>query len=125
MYYKYILIDNINNNFHKLFKNCKDGCEYIPLNFTLSENYTTFIILNQLIELLYKHSIKYQDNIDIDDIIIYELIDKLVISKCQEFVNTRDYKNFDNFKNSFSNYILGILTSYNQIYKKLNDFMEF
>lgn len=112
-YAKYNLIDNINNNFHKLLVNCTDGITYKQLDYTLPQNFEAYVILNQLIELSCK--IKQQGN-TIDNIVLSHILDNLISNKCIQFTNLPEViqqgSNTENFKNSFMVYLTDLVTSY-------------
>lgn len=110
---KYVIIENINNNFGKLLVNCTDGITYTPPNYNLPQNYDAFIVLNQLIELSCK--IKHQGN-TIDNIVLSRILDNLISSKCIQFTNLPEIiqqgVNNENFKNSFMNYLSELVKNY-------------
>lgn len=112
-YAKYLVIENINNNFDKLLIGCTNGITYIPLDYTLPCNFASYIVLNQLVELSCK--IKQQGS-TIDNIIIEHILDNLIISKCIQFTNLPEViqrgSNTEIFKNSFMVYLDNTVTSY-------------
>lgn len=112
-YAKYLIIDNINTNFGKLFVGCTNGLVYSPLDYTLPQNFEAYVILNQLIELSCK--IKQQGN-TIDNIVLTRILDNLINSKCIQFTNLPEViqqgSNTENFKNSFMIYLGDLVTSY-------------
>lgn len=114
-YAKYLIIDNINTNFGKLFVGCTNGLVYSPLDYTLPQNFEAYVILNQLIELSCK--IKQQVN-TIDNIVLTRILDNLINSKCIQFTNLPEViqqgSNTENFKNSFMTYLNQLVTSYLQ-----------
>ena len=123
---KYIIIDQINNNFNKLLIKCINGITYVPLDFVDPLNFEAFIILNQIIELYCKIKI---NNCSIDNIIITNILDNLINSKCLLFLNIPEVinsgVNIENFKNTFMVYINNqvsiCLDNYNDNY---NDGMQ-
>lgn len=118
-YFKYVIIENINNNFYKLLVNCTDGTNYTPLDYILPENFEAFVILNQLIEIF----CKIRQNNTIDNIVLTRIIDNLITSKCVQFTNLPNVinqgSNTNMFKNSFIIYIEGQVNDY------LNEFSNF
>lgn len=112
-YAKYLIIDNININFGKLFVGCTNGLVYSTLDYTLPQNFEAYVILNQLIELSCK--IKQQGN-TIDNIVLTRILDNLINSKCIQFTNLPEViqqgSNTENFKNSFMTYLNQLVTSY-------------
>lgn len=122
-YVKYLVIDNINTNFGKLFVGCTNGLVYSLLDYTLPQNFEAYVILNQLIELSCK--IKQQGN-TIDNIVLTRILDNLINSKCIQFTNLPEViqqgSNIENFKNSFMIYLSDLVTSYLHEY---NSSMQF
>lgn len=102
---------NINKNFHKLLTNCESGAYYTPLLFNCSENIEALIVLNQIIDIIYKTNV----DTNISNIIINQSLERIIIIKCEEFLNSNDFLdiywdcNINNFILSFIEYINYIL----------------
>lgn len=108
---KYHLLNSINTNFHKLFTACKDGVEYIPLQFETSNDTESLLILSQLLELMF-----YTRNTnDFSSKLTKAVLFNIITIRCKEFVATIPWNNnYDNFIKTFEDYLNKLLDDLNK-----------
>lgn len=116
------ILENISNNFRKLFINCNDVITFVPPTFSTSEDITALIILNQIIDIMYKK----EKESNIQNEIVGAVLEQIIVIKCNEYCNENAHvfmhKNTNNivnnithsntdFINSFYNYVKLIATT--------------
>lgn len=116
----YFILQNISNNFMRLLTNCTDTI-FIPPTFTTINDITALIVLNQIIDLMYKKEKEY----NMQNEIIGVTLEQIITIQCNHFCTYarsgclpdgtlhRDLPCGDNtdFINSFYNYIQMVATT--------------
>ena len=95
------ILNNINLNFNKLLVSCNDGYTFTPPTFQTSSDIDALIVLYQILHIT--HQAKHNNNIS--NTLLNSTLYHIINIKCQEFTDTKQWKNLDNFINSFVNYV--------------------
>lgn len=103
----YNLLNNINNNFNKLFTMCKNGITYTPLLFNSSYDIDALIVLNQIVDII----LQTRTN-STKSMLLGSTLNQIIIIKCREFTEKFPWNsNLDNFIASFYTYINNVIDS--------------
>jgi hypothetical protein len=105
----YRLLTNINNNFNKLFVNCKHGMTYTALSFTCSPDIDALIVLNQIIDIILQTRQASNQSNQLN-VILGNTLNQIITIKCKEYVEKFPWNsNLDTFISSFYVYVNNII----------------
>lgn len=101
------LLNNITNNFNKLFKECQDARTFLPPVFNASSDIDALIVLHQILHILCTRRTSPTP----ENIILYQTLVQIVNIKCKEYVeqSTSWNKNLEGFMSTFETYINGMV----------------